>query len=271
MVVTSRNFGILIILTLSFVCFTLVWANINSVPIARTNAPNVGAGFEPNCRDGCHSSNPLNAAGGTLSITAPAQYVPGDTLTMVVNLEKDGQRRWGFEGTALNASRLPAGNFIVTDIVHTSKATGGNGRQYIKHVGAGTYPGTLNQSPGWTFDWAAPVAGTGTVTFYFVGNAANNDNTNIGDFIYSKVITMTEAPVNCCDGSLGNIDCDPAQEVDISDLQILIDHLFISNNALCCEDEGNLDGDAGGSVDISDLQILIDHLFISNAPLPTCQ
>ncbi len=72
----------------------------------------------------------------------------------------------------------------------------------------------------------------------------------------------------CCIGTTGNVDCDLAQSVDMGDLTVLIDHLFISLGPLCCEAEGNIDNE--GEVDMGDLTTLIDHLFISLAPLPLC-
>lgn len=74
----------------------------------------------------------------------------------------------------------------------------------------------------------------------------------------------------CCVGVVGNIDCDPAQEVDISDLQMLIDHMFISLDPLCCPEEANLENFEGNELDIADLTVLIDHMFISLEPLPAC-
>jgi len=68
----------------------------------------------------------------------------------------------------------------------------------------------------------------------------------------------------------GNIDCDPLEVVDIADLTVLIDHLFISLQPLCCEKAGNIDGDLGQVVDIADLTFLIDHLFISLVSTAHC-
>ncbi len=80
---------------------------------------------------------------------------------------------------------------------------------------------------------------------------------------------------HCCVGaSVGNLDCLPGI-VDMGDLTILIDHLFISLNPLCCIEEGDVDLSGQptpipSDVDMSDLTILIDHLFISLNPLPAC-
>ncbi len=82
---------------------------------------------------------------------------------------------------------------------------------------------------------------------------------------------------SCCVGtSVGNMDCVPGI-VDMGDLTVLIDHLFISLDPLCCTAEGDVDLSGQpdpesnpACVDMGDLTVLIDHLFISLAPLPAC-
>lgn len=77
--------------------------------------------------------------------------------------------------------------------------------------------------------------------------------------------------VVCCVGSTGNVDCDPANGVDISDLSALIDNLYISFAALCCVESANIDGDTEAGIDISDLSALIDYLYISFTPPAACR
>lgn len=75
------------------------------------------------------------------------------------------------------------------------------------------------------------------------------------------------ADVGCClPPTVG--DCDQSGLVDITDLQVLIDHEFLSLAPLVCEAEG--DTDRNSVVDITDLQILIDSQFLSLTPLPAC-
>ncbi len=74
----------------------------------------------------------------------------------------------------------------------------------------------------------------------------------------------------CCRGMTGNVDCDVADFVTMGDLTVLIDHLFISLEPLCCPDEANMDLIPGHEVTMGDLTVLIDHLFISLDPLPPC-
>ncbi len=61
---------------------------------------------------------------------------------------------------------------------------GGQGAQYFKHRSAGTFAGQANNAT-WSFDWTAPGAGVGQVTFYVAGNAANNNGSDLGDRIYA--------------------------------------------------------------------------------------
>ena len=69
---------------------------------------------------------------------------------------------------------------------------------------------------------------------------------------------------------VGNVDGDPSDNVDLSDLTALIDYLFISFAEPECATEANVDGDPSQSVDLSDLTALIDYLFISFAPPAEC-
>jgi hypothetical protein len=73
----------------------------------------------------------------------------------------------------------------------------------------------------------------------------------------------------CCTGKTGNIDADPLEIVDISDLVALVGYLFQGGTISSCADEDNVDADPSGAVDISDLQRLVDFLFFG-VDLPNC-
>ncbi|MBI5266344.1 MAG: hypothetical protein HY851_03845 [candidate division Zixibacteria bacterium] len=74
----------------------------------------------------------------------------------------------------------------------------------------------------------------------------------------------------CCQGTVGDVDCDILNSIDISDISALIDNLFINMTPLCCKPAANCDGSPDGNVDIADLSALIDHMFITFSPLPAC-
>jgi hypothetical protein len=85
------------------------------------------------------------------------------------------------------------------------------------------------------------------------------------------VYTLTPILRSCCVDLTGNVDCDLASGVDISDLSAMIDNLYISFAPLCCKKEANVDGSLDGNIDISDLSALIDYLYISFTPPAACQ
>ena len=91
-----------------------------------------------------------------------------------------------------------------------------------------------------------------------------------GSEIITRTLIVGEGSSNCI-GRTGNVDCDLAETVDIADLTVLIDHLFINFPVLGCPDEANVDGDDAGVIDIADLTLLIDHLFIYFPSTAVCQ
>jgi len=77
--------------------------------------------------------------------------------------------------------------------------------------------------------------------------------------------------LGCCTGSSGNVDSDPDNIVDISDLMALMSFLFFDSKPIACAREGNIDGDPEGRVDISDLTCLVDFLYVSFTPPSACR
>jgi hypothetical protein len=176
--------AVLLTVLLVFTAQGIALAFSGGPPAGMTGAPG-----ESTCQVGCHNSFNLNSGDGFLSLSGvpTAGYNPGTKYTITVNLSDPDQSRWGFELTVLdNANNNRAGTLIATQA--TTLIIEDSGRQYIEHTHNGTdgtFAGTPNASPGWSFDWQAPDPGVGPVTFYVAGNAANNSNTNKGDYIYT--------------------------------------------------------------------------------------
>lgn len=78
----------------------------------------------------------------------------------------------------------------------------------------------------------------------------------------------TPLVMRCCLDGTGNVDCDPIGAVDIGDLTVFINNLFVTFEPLCCIGEADCNGD--GAIDIGDLTVLIDNLFVSFSPLAPC-
>ncbi|MEW6051565.1 MAG: hypothetical protein AB1644_10975 [Candidatus Zixiibacteriota bacterium] len=110
-------------------------------------------------------------------------------------------------------------------------------------------------------------------TFYFVTATATiyngtlaNLQTAIDDAKAWYMVNYRNC-TGCCKGTTGNVDGDPGDLVDISDLSAMVDYLFFGGAISTCAEENDVDKSL--SVDISDLQLLIDFLFFG-ASLPNC-
>ena len=183
------NFRRIITVSIVLLCFFVassssVLAYSSAPPDGKTGAPNEG-----DCTD-CHGGNTLNAAGGSLVLTVPDAYIPGEEYDIVVDLMRTGQSRWGFEMTALNSNNARAGTFATVDA--NTQITDTNSKQYIKQTSVGSAQGTQNQHQ-WKFKWTAPATDVGAITFYAAGNAANNAQLTVGDYIYTEDATSNVA------------------------------------------------------------------------------
>lgn len=166
-------------------------------PAAHTGAPGEGV-----CSS-CHFGGAV--FDGSLSISAPAEYQPGMNYTITVTLRDPGQMRWGFELVPLRldeTTQQPVMAGTLTNLTaHTTIQEVFDGRQYVSHTSNaidegepdGTYAGTPDGPVSWSFTWTAPPAGSGAVTFYAAGNAANGDGQNGDeDFVYTTSAVSAE-------------------------------------------------------------------------------
>lgn len=145
-----------------------------------------GAPSENLCID-CHASFPLNSGPGALTIQAPASYVPNQVYRITVRVQQPGQSRWGFQVTALNTANESAGTLVVTDTLRTrTQQAPFLGRTYINHTAQGTYANVQSGPVDWSFNWVAPHANIGPITFYASANAANQNSNPDGDYIYTS-------------------------------------------------------------------------------------
>ena len=168
-------------------------------PVARTGAPGDG-GTCVTCHTG--TSGHGNLVMGLSTFTN--SYVPGQTDTLVIALTNPGEIRWGFEVTALkNSDNTMAGTLSTTpDLATQTGAATSGGKTYIGHRSNGAIApfdsndGTFWGSPGigaWLVEWTAPPQGTGDVTFYVSGVAANGDESSGStDTTYTATLTIPE-------------------------------------------------------------------------------
>lgn len=154
--------------------------------------PGHTGGFgEPTCRQ-CHSDAGLNEPGGDLSITgAPITYEAGRTYQLEIVLRRAGMLRAGFQLAArFTESGAVAGALAPVDARTSVIWDTLSHVSYIEHTAIGT--DLLGDSGRWLVRWAAPATarGGGAVSFNVAANAANDDDSPLGDFIYATALRV---------------------------------------------------------------------------------
>lgn len=165
---------------------TAMFARSAGAPPGVSGAPPGG-----NCTS-CHVGT-ANTGGGSVRVEFPSgsTYTPGNTYKIHIVLTDGTARRWGFEVTARRGGdNLTLAGMFAVDNAATTQALGGG--EYMTHTDQGTAQGTAG-SNSWDVNWTAPAAGTGTVTFFVAGNAANNNGNFQGDQIYTSSLVIQEA------------------------------------------------------------------------------
>jgi len=152
--------------------------------------PNMAGGFgDKNCRT-CHFDNPLNAAGGQLTVAGiPATYAAGQEYPITITIARNDLHRGGFEIVARfvngKLKGKQAGEWRLPDKrLQLIRSTIDPTLLFVQH----NLLGSRASSPGantWTVEWIAPVP-AGPVQFNIAGNASNEDDSALGDFIYVK-------------------------------------------------------------------------------------
>lgn len=135
----------------------------------------------------CHNSGPAPVSvPGMITANIPAGgYAPGTTYTVTATVTGPGHNRFGFEISPqdLGGNLLGTMNDLGTETTFQQAGT------YITHSSNSLLN---NDWKSWQFEWTAPVAGTGDVTFYGAFNISNNDGSYTGDTIVLSTATFQE-------------------------------------------------------------------------------
>jgi uncharacterized protein (TIGR03437 family) len=149
---------------------------------------------------------------GSVTVNFPGglTYTPGVPQHLVVTITDPVQRRWGFQLTARKANnrKAQAGSFAPSAEGYTqlactqttfqtqvfgSSCPSAMPLQYIEHTLLGTRPG-VRGPVSFQFDWTPPATDVGSILIYAAANAANGDNTVMGDHIYYQQYTLSTIP-----------------------------------------------------------------------------
>lgn len=143
-------------------------------------------GFGEDHCQACHSGDKVNASPGSLTISVPQRYSPGKTYAVTITLKRPGMAIGGFQLTArFEAGGAQAGTLALADGQQDRvNVLTDRGVQYAYHL----RPGSQLTAAGvvrWTLRWTAP-AGSRAVLFNAAANAANGDDSQSGDFVYTS-------------------------------------------------------------------------------------
>lgn len=145
---------------------------------------------EPTCHV-CHSDLPLNAPGGTLELLGvPSGYSPGHNYTLTILLSKQEMMRGGFQLSArfLNGKNAGKQAGAFSGLNDKIKLIPESNLLYLHHSVEGAEL-TAPDSVRWDFEWNSPENDSSTVVFHIAANAANWNDSESGDYIYTLTKT----------------------------------------------------------------------------------
>lgn len=151
-------------------------------------ASNAPSGVQT-AKTGCGGSGCHGAANTTATITVNLidkatsipvtdnKYSPGKTYTVSVGAMQSGTQAFGYITMVTDAANAQAGT--LANAASGSKITTKTGFTVAEHSAP---IAAVGSSFATTFDWTAPVAGKGAITFYTAVNCTNdNNNADAGD------------------------------------------------------------------------------------------
>jgi hypothetical protein len=149
----------------------------------KTGAPSAGGGTEQTCSQ-CHNSGSFGEPIINVSFEQDGmpveltQYTPGVTyrVTVAVGYGNTAPAAYGFSSQFLNIANSPATpvGMPANPAAGTQISNGSAGRMYIEQS-------TPSTDSTFSFDWTAPEAGEGTVSYYVAGNLVNRASGFNGD------------------------------------------------------------------------------------------
>ena len=171
-------------------CFNTVDVHSNNAgaPAGYTGSPNENNSRTCSSQNGgCHSGSGTTFQAGMITSNVPeCGYTPGQTYTITLTVSSAGRNEFGFSVSPQLSDGTTAGSMIAA----SGTQLNGGGR-YLTHTSAGTVESSPNTRV-WTFDWIAPAAGSGDVTFYAAFNASNGNNASSGDLLFNSNLVIFE-------------------------------------------------------------------------------
>jgi hypothetical protein len=150
---------------------------------------------EPTCH-ACHFQAPVGSGGGSLAVDGlPAAWEPGRSYELTVVLRHERLALGGFQLSARFDDGTQAG-YLEPDDSLLVRVTPFRDVQYAHHTWAGAVPGGHHAAASgagevrWRLRWTAPAAGTGSVSWHAAANAADDDDSPLGDYVYAASVAV---------------------------------------------------------------------------------
>lgn len=168
-------------------------SNGSGAPAGKTGSP----GDNSDCSS-CHSTNgtPVNGAILITSNVPSGGYISGNTYQITVRAAHTTFNKFGFQASPQTNSGALVGTLATTNNTETQLVGSG---KYVTHKSAGTAGSSIpmvGNFKEWSFNWTAPSAGTGNVTFYAAAILANANNQNSGDSLVKGTLVINESATN---------------------------------------------------------------------------
>jgi hypothetical protein len=159
--------------------------------------PAMTGGFGEETCGKCHYDYEANNEAGSLLLEGlPETYSPGRAYLITIRLTHPQLERGGFELAArFEAGEFAgrqAGSFEVLDERATVLTAKDNSIQYAVHTRSGSAPDSKG-AISWSVRWRAPESLPAAVVFHSTANAANFDDSPLGDFPYSRSVVVRQA------------------------------------------------------------------------------
>lgn len=148
-------------------------------------AGHTGGFGEPTCHR-CHFDQPLDDPAGRLDVEGfPEAFEPGRRYLLCVALMRPGTVRGGFQlavrFAAGERAGRPAGRLTAGEGAEVVE--GPTGVPYARQA-RGSAAAPADGSFRWIVEWEAPPGAGGEVALHVAANAANDDASELGDFVY---------------------------------------------------------------------------------------
>lgn len=172
--------------------------SINEVPTLQSEQEYpehlVGAftgGFGEETCHSCHFDYELNREEGSLLVDGiPTELEEGRIYEFEISIEREDLKKSGFQLSARFSDGSQAGVFQImkNDRVMFTKQVP-DSLQYLQHSEQGT-SSTKDGENSWKVIWKAPDSISDSIHFHLSANAANGDQSEFGDWIYTKELNV---------------------------------------------------------------------------------